>query len=234
MPSIVRRSSTPGAARLPDGSRARSFRPNTRAYEPYCPYTVDPNATGRWLGPDLEKARALIEQAGVKGQRVTVWGIADGGQHAAVARYFAALLDQLGFKASTRLLEFGPFATQASDPRNKVQMAGFYLISGTRSGSDMIVGVFTCPDFPGVPYYGQPGYFCSRSIDAKVTKAEALEATNPVAASALWAQIDRAIVDGAPAVMAFNPTDVTFVSQRVGNFEHHPLYQILLDQLWVQ
>ncbi len=98
----------------------------------------------------------------------------------------------------------------------------------------MIVGFFTCPDFPGVPYYGSPGYFCSRPIDAKVTKAEALEATDPVAATRLWAQIDRAIVDGAPAVMAFNPTDVTFVSRRVGNFEHHPLYQILLDQLWVQ
>ncbi len=208
--------------------------PEYTGYEPYCPYTVDPNATGSWLGPDLSKANALIERAGVKGQRVTVWGLADGGQHAAVARYFAALLNQLGFKASTRLLELGPFTTQASDPRNKVQMAGFYSISQTRSGSDMIVGFFTCPDFPGVPYVGSPGYFCSRSIDAKVTKAEALEATNPVAASALWAQIDRAIVDGAPAVMAFNPTDVTFVSQRVGNFEHHPLYQILLDQLWVQ
>ena len=208
--------------------------PEFTGYAPYCPYTVDPNANGRWLGPDLEKARALIEQAGVKGERVTVWGLADGGQHAAVARYFAALLNQLGFKATTRLLDFLSFTTQASDPRNKVQMAGFYSISQTRSGSDMIVGFFTCPDFPGVPYVGSPGYFCSRPIDAKVTKAEALETTDPVAASALWAQIDRAIVDGAPAVMAFNPTDVTFVSQRVGNFEHHPLYQILLDQLWVQ
>ncbi|HEY6058602.1 MAG TPA: ABC transporter substrate-binding protein [Candidatus Limnocylindrales bacterium] len=208
--------------------------PEYTAYEPYCPYTVDPNATGSWLGPDFEKARALIEQAGVKGQRVTVWGVADGGQHAAVARYFTALLNQLGFKAGTRLLEFGPFTTAVNDPRNKVQMAGFNLISQTRSGSDMIVGVFTCPDFHGVPYYGQPGYFCSPPIDANVTKAEALEATNPVAANHLWAQIDRAIVDGAPAVMAFNPTDVTFLSQRVGNFEHHPAYQIMLDQLWVR
>ena len=166
--------------------------------------------------------------------RVTVWGVADGGQHAAVARYFTALLNQLGFKATTRLLEFGPFTTEMNDPRNKIQMAGFNLISGTRSGSDMIVGVFTCPDFPGSPYYGQPGYFCSRPMDAKVTQAEALEATDPVAATHLWAQIDRAIVDAAPAVMAFNPTDVTFVSQRVGNFEHHPLYEIMLDQLWVQ
>jgi peptide/nickel transport system substrate-binding protein len=55
-----------------------------------------------------------------------------------------------------------------------------------------------------------------------------------VAATRLWAKIDHAVVDAAPAVMAFNPTDVTFLSQRVGNYEHHPQYQIMLDQLWVQ
>ena len=48
--------------------------PEYTGYEPYCPYTVDPNVNGSWLGPDLPKAKALIEQAGVKGQRVTVWG----------------------------------------------------------------------------------------------------------------------------------------------------------------
>lgn len=42
------------------------------------------------------------------------------------------------------------------------------------------------------------------------------------------------MVDAAPAVMALNPTDVTFVSKRVGNFQHHPQWVILLDQLWVK
>lgn len=209
--------------------------PEYTGYEPYCPYTVAPKANGSWLGPDLEKAKALIEQAGVQGQRVTVWGIADGGQHAAVARYFTALLNQLGFRATTRLLDLGPFFTLTEDSPDQVQIAGFWVLSSTRSGSDEIVGVFTCPDFPSTfPYVGQPADFCSRPIDANVTKAEALEATDPLAANHLWAQIDTAIVDAAPAVMAFNPTDVMFVSQRVGNYTHHPQYQIMLDQLWVQ
>ena len=209
--------------------------PEYTAYAPYCPYTVDPNANGRWLGPDLTKAKALIEQAGVKGQRVTVWGIADGGQHAAVARYFTALLNELGFTATTRLLEVGPYFTVITASPDKVQMAGFWFLSSTRSGSDTIVGTFTCPDFPlTFPNGGQPADFCSRPIDALVTKASALDATDPVAANHLWAQIDRAIVDAGPAVFAFNPTDVTFLSKRVGNYEHHPQYQIILDQLWVQ
>jgi peptide/nickel transport system substrate-binding protein len=209
--------------------------PQYTGYEPYCPYTVDPNANGGWLGPDLAKAEALVAQAGVKGQRVTVWGWADGGQHAAVARYFTALLNELGFKATTRLLGLGPYFTFIATSPEKVQMAGSWILSTTRSGSDTIVGTFTCPDFPTeFPYIGYPAAFCSRPIDAQVTKAEALDATDPVAATRLWAKIDRAMVDAAPAVMAFNPTDVTFLSQRVGNYEHHPQYQIMLDQLWVQ
>ena len=31
-----------------------------------------------------------------------------------------------------------------------------------------------------------------------------------------------------------NPVFVDFVSERVGNYQHHPLWGILLDQLWVQ
>ena len=209
--------------------------PEYTGYEPYCPYTVDPNANGSWLGPDLPKAKALIEQAGVKGQRVTVWGVADGGQHAAVARYFTALLNQLGFTATTRLLAGSQYFTFLAASPDKVQMAGYWILSSTRSGSDMVVGTFTCPGFSSMfPYYGYPADFCSPPLDADMAKAEALEASDPLAATQLWAQIDRRIVDAAPAVMAFNPTDVTFLSARVGNYEHSPQYQLILDQLWVQ
>jgi len=209
--------------------------PEYTGYERYCPYTVAPSANGSWRSPDLAKAEALIEQAGVKGQRVIVWGAADNAAHEAVARYFTALLNELGFKAETRLLGFSEYFTFLATSPDKAQMAGFWILSSTRSGSDMIVGTFTCPDFPiTFPYFGYPARFCSRPLDAQVRQAGALEASDPLAANRLWAQIDRAVVDAAPAVMAFNPTDVTFLSQRVGNFEQHPVYHILLDQLWVQ
>jgi peptide/nickel transport system substrate-binding protein len=209
--------------------------PEYTGYEPYCPYTVDPNRSGRWLGPDLEKAEALIDQAGVKGQHVIVWGLAGEVAHEAVARYFAALLNQLGFKAETRLLDQDRYFTFVATSSEEVQMAGFWLLSPNRSAGDMIVGAFTCPDFPlTFPYVGSPANFCSRPLDAQVREARALEAKDPLGANHLWAEIDRAIVDPAPAVMAFNPTDVTFLSQRVGNFEPHPVYRILLDQVWVQ
>jgi peptide/nickel transport system substrate-binding protein len=208
--------------------------PEYTAYEPFCPYTVAPSANGGWIGPDLKKAEALIP-AKDRGARVTVWGPSDGGQRAALAQYFTGLLNKLGFKATTQLLKPGQYITFVTASPNTVQMAGFWTRSSTRSGSDMIVGAFTCPDFPTTfGYIGEPAGFCSRPLDAQVRKAGVLEATDPVAANHLWAQIDEAIVNAAPAVMAFNPTDVTFVSKRVGDYEHNPIYQVMFDQLWVQ
>ena len=98
----------------------------------------------------------------------------------------------------------------------------------------MIVGMFTCPDFPAQSYNGHPADFCDRSIDAQVRQAQALQASDPLAADKLWASIDRRVVDASPAVSAFNPTDVTFLSKRVGDYQHQPVYQLLIDQLWVQ
>ena len=211
--------------------------PTFAGYEPYCPYTVDPDASGTWRGPDLAAARILIDQAGVKGQSVTVYGL-DLPGHREVATYFAGLMKALGFKASTRLLSLDAMFTPPSGiltHPSTVQMAGFWFASTAPIASGMIVGTFTCPDFPTVPYIGYPQQFCNRSVDAQVTQALALDQSGDRSgANALWAQIDRRIVDAAPAVMAFNPTDVAFVSKRVGNFQHHPAFQILFDQLWVQ
>ena len=46
--------------------------PNFQGYEPFCPYTLDPDS-GAWSAPDLDRARALIEDAGAMGEKVTVW-----------------------------------------------------------------------------------------------------------------------------------------------------------------
>ncbi len=46
--------------------------PNFQGYEPFCPYTLEPDS-GVWSAPDLDRAHALIEDAGVMGEKVTVW-----------------------------------------------------------------------------------------------------------------------------------------------------------------
>jgi peptide/nickel transport system substrate-binding protein len=51
---------------------------------------------------------------------------------------------------------------------------------------------------------------------------------------ALWAEVDRAIVEEAPYVWLVNPILIEFVSDRVGNYQYSPQWGTLLDQLWVR
>jgi ABC-type transport system substrate-binding protein len=47
-------------------------------------------------------------------------------------------------------------------------------------------------------------------------------------------QTDRKVTDLAPIVPLYTPRNVALVSKRAGNFQYHPLYTVLLDQLWVR
>jgi ABC-type transport system substrate-binding protein len=64
--------------------------------------------------------------------------------------------------------------------------------------------------------------------------ATALQATDPSAADAAWAQAERRILDRAPAVPLFNPVDTTLVSARLRNDQYSPQLGLLLDQAWVR
>ena len=46
--------------------------------------------------------------------------------------------------------------------------------------------------------------------------------------------VDRLITDRAPWVFTFNFTEPYAVSSRAGNFQYHPQWGPLLDQLWVR
>ena len=65
-------------------------------------------------------------------------------------------------------------------------------------------------------------------------RAEALQPTDPRAANARWANIDHELVDAAPWIPFSNAKEADFVSKRVGNFQYHPEWGVLFDQLWVR
>ena len=50
----------------------------------------------------------------------------------------------------------------------------------------------------------------------------------------MWAEIDRAITDQAPAAPLFNGKDLDFVSARIGNFVFNNQYLWLFSQSWVR
>jgi ABC-type transport system substrate-binding protein len=73
--------------------------------------------------------------------------------------------------------------------------------------------------------------FCDRSIESRIEAA--LAARGPHA-DALWRDVYRELEAAAPAVPLVNHRTLTLVSKRVGNYQHHPLWTTLLEQLWIR
>ena len=75
--------------------------------------------------------------------------------------------------------------------------------------------------------------YCDPEFNRMYDRALQLQVTDPAAALAEWAALDHRAVDLALYAPVDNPGGV-FVSERVGNYQYHPAYQSLFDQMWVQ
>jgi peptide/nickel transport system substrate-binding protein len=75
--------------------------------------------------------------------------------------------------------------------------------------------------------------FCDQSIQAKITQAESMAATDPSGASTLWTQVDQADTHAAPWVDMYNPKQIDFLSSNVCGYSWNPQLSILIDQLWL-
>jgi YVTN family beta-propeller protein len=214
------------------GARAMSatcqqIPPNFPGYEPYCPYTSDPGPAGEgsWTAPDLERAERMVRSSGTAGMRVEFEYGRDWPLAPALGEYLVELLEDLGYRGSARPVSVDNFYT----PDNEFQMGTQGWGIDYPTASSMFNLQHTC----GASLTPLSG-FCDPRIDAMIARASRLQLEDPTAAGALWSEIDRAIVDQAPYVWLVNPTEVEFVSERIGNYQWHPQWGMLLNQLWVR
>ena len=212
--------------------------PTLTGYRPYCPYTINPSPSGAWIAPDMAKAEQLVHASGTAGAKVTVLagGWDPGNPDQAAARHLVSILDQLGYRASLRVIHDQQIYVQrAFDSRAQAQIGEFSWYQDFPAPSDFIVPLFTCHSFaPHNIANLNASEFCNQRIDAEVARARQLGAKHPNTAGMLWAQIDRDIVGQAPWVPLYNPNVLVLLSRRVGNFQLHPLWYLLLDQMWVR
>jgi len=206
-------------------------------YRPYCPYTINPGPSGAWTAPDMAKAEQLVRASGTAGAKVTVLagGWETGNPSRAAGRYFVSILDQLGYRASLRVIHDQQIYVQrAFDSSAQAQIGEFSWYQDFPAPEDFTVPLFTCHSFaPHDPNNLNVSEFCNRRIDTEVARARQLGAKQPNAAGMLWAQIDRDIVGQAPWVPLYNPNALVLQSRRVGNFQLHPFWNLLLYQIWV-
>jgi peptide/nickel transport system substrate-binding protein len=222
----------------PDLARAscQVLPPNTEGYRRYCPYTRNRTADGKYTGPDLARARKLVAASGTKGQSVTVWILKSFAPYAAS---LVSALKKIGYHARLHVIKDADgqqYVAAISDSRRRVQASGMTWAPDYAAASGFIPALLSCRSFrPASPNQNiNVAEFCNRAIDVEITRARALQTSDPPTASRLWSKIDRDIVDQAPWVVQLNPIEPVFVARRVGNYQYNPQYGVLYDQLWVR
>ena len=201
--------------------------PNYPSFRRTCPY-VPNGAAG------LDRARNLVRASGTVGDRVSVWIAAP---IAIQGRFMVTVLKSLGYRARLHpVTEVDKYFGLVSDSRRRIQIGWSGWGSDFPSESAFIGAQFACSSFvPASPDRNQdPSEFCNRSIDRQLDHAGAVQAQDPPAARALWQRIEREILALAPIVPMYNRQDVDLLSKRVGNYQFHPQWGTLIDQLWVR
>jgi peptide/nickel transport system substrate-binding protein len=197
--------------------------PGFPGYRPSCPYTADPSPSGGWRGADVARARGLIEESGTHGMKITVWGYQT---KRSILRYFVSLLRQLGYHSLMRVYpDFYTYINAASAKGAQVGIQGYAADFGAPSTFTL---PFRCDQLPPGPNISR---FCDRRVEANI---DATSSEGTAAADTAWPDVFRRIEDAAPIVPLVNRRTVALVSKRVGNYQYHPMWGPLLDQMWVR
>jgi peptide/nickel transport system substrate-binding protein len=209
--------------------------PQMPGYRPYCPYTRAPESDGRWRAADLGRARRLIAASGTKGMKVVVWNSPEPGSFMEEMRAAVRLLRRLGYRAQLKIVPTAAYARRSGNSRYRIQASSGAWVADYPSASAFVTLLLSCATFtPNRDYTTNAGGFCDPAIDRRATHAALLQTTRPDQAARLWAGIDRELVDRAVWLPMVTPTTTDVVSSRVGNFQFHLLWGLLVDQLWVR
>jgi peptide/nickel transport system substrate-binding protein len=207
--------------------------PGLPGYRPYCPYTLHPTPAGQWSAPNLARAKALVSASGTRGMRVTVWTKSN---HAIPGRFFAAVLRQLGYRASMRIVpEAEDYYGMISRGRG-AQIGWAAWERDYSSAADFFLPTVSCGALTTTNYFAGNNFsrFCDPNVDRLIKRALRLQTTDPQRADAAWATVDRAVAGAAPIVPYADEISQTLVSRRVGNYQYSPQWGPLLEQLWVR
>ncbi len=199
--------------------------PGMKGYEKIdpCPWG------GPTAAPDVERARALIRQAGVEGDSVTVFGN-DEPEPRAAAEYLSDVLNEIGLKAKPRIIEASVYFTTIGNQKTKAQ-AGFanWFQDFPHPGNFFfLVDSETIQPTNNANF----GNVNVPELQAIFEKANANADIDEVADD--YAKADRVLVDGAHVVPYGHRKLTVFYSNRM-NFEDctvwHPVYALDFTKL---
>jgi DNA-binding SARP family transcriptional activator/ABC-type transport system substrate-binding protein/streptogramin lyase len=189
--------------------------PGLSGYVRYCPYVQD-----------LARARRLVAASHTAGMSVPIWIAADDhGFHARLMRYVSRVLRELGYRSRVRIASQQEIDGAAAS--GTIQLLPLTWFGGELGPSEFLQVWFSCED------RNDGDWFCDPRLERKMRRAVAMQAVDSKRAAADWAEIDRGVVDAAGSVPLLTPREVDFISRRMRNYQFHPLWGMLADQVWL-
>jgi peptide/nickel transport system substrate-binding protein len=181
-----------------------------------CPYG-DPNDPG-----DLEKARELIQDAGVEGESVDVYTNNDENRPE-IGQYLTDMLNKIGLDAKLKVIDAGVYFQTVGNDKTKAAIGATNWFQDFPHPANFLFLVDGATNQP------TNNYNYSRVDDPKLNKLiDEVKAAPADGATEQAAEADKYVVEEAYIAPYGSETNSTFLSERM-DFENcvlfHPLYQ---------
>ena len=166
---------------------------------------------------DLNKAKALIREAGAEGDKVTVWGNPESPTKETV-EYYADVLNEIGLDAEVRIIAASTYFTTVGDRGTKAQTGWYNWFQDYPHPADFL-DVLQNPDNVKATGNNNVQYNAKdRELARKINAAAAApELTDEVKKQ--WAEIDREVQEKAYGAIYGTRKQTTFFSDRM-DFEN--------------
>ena len=156
--------------------------------------------------------------------------------------FFANLIDEMtfnytldSFKASVHNISPAIQFTFVQNTDNHVQISLGGWTADYPSASTFLMTLFSCESFhPHSDNSPNMSGFCSPTIDRMMNNALSQTLNNRAESNRLWAKVDRALMQQAPAVPLVQTQNVILLSKRVHNVIITLNNELLFSQLQIQ
>ncbi len=189
---------------------------------------VDPCPWGEPGTADIEKAKALIKEAGAEGTEVTVWGNSEDPSSPAT-EYLADTLNQIGLKAKPRILDPSVYFQTIGNQKSKAQTGFANWFQDFPSPANFMFLI------DGASIQDTNNQNFGNVNDPEINKMIADAKQNPdiEAVADEWASADKLLIEKAYVIPYGNRKLTKTASERVAfdAFMFHPVYNQDLTSL---
>lgn len=197
---------------------ASAFKPD----DPWAPKDLKPIY-------DPARAKALLEEAGIRPGQLQLELLAYTGRTELkdVGAIIQAQLAEIGIKVNLRVAEYPAIEPQMISGSYDMALLSRGYLTDIAEPFGFLTADYSCGGSYNMSHY------CSEEVDALIEKASSL--SDPQARYEIYAQLAKKLFDEAVTVYLVNETSFDARSERVKNYEMHPLtYNLMTKDLTVE